>query len=279
LEGSLKNIWVPLSGQIAQNRKVETIANNVANINTPGFKKDEVVFREYLAAMDKGIEDVDLPNKEWKPEDFYHTYGSQNSQVKVDGSYTDLSQGQLVPTKNPMDLALNGKGFFEVLTPNGIRFTRNGSFTISRDGELVTENGFKLLSATNQVPNTQGGVASASPLSRVVKVPSSNFVVSPDGNVYVNNEPKAQISVVEFKDPHALRKEGNNLFINNKSDNFVGDEVKTAVVQGFVEQSNVNAVGEMSELIKAHRHFESIQKAMNAYDNISGRAVNDISRF
>jgi flagellar basal-body rod protein FlgF len=276
----LKNIWVPLSGQIAQQRKVDTIANNVANANTPGFKKDKLAFKEYLTALDKGIEDIDIPNKEWAPEDFYHTYGAQNSKVVVDGSYTIHQQGELIPTKNPLDLGLNGKGFFEVLGPNGVRFTRKGNFTISKDGELVTEQGFKVLSETNQAPNTQGGVASApiNPESRTIKIPDGKVVFSNDGEIFTNGVSVGKVSVVEFKDVHALKKEGSSLYINNKVDNFQS-EIKTAVYQGFLEQSNVNAVHEMSELIKAHRHFESIQKAINAYDNISGRAVNDIAKF
>ena len=137
-EGLLKNIWVPLSGQIAQQRKVETIANNIANANTAGFKKDSLVFKEHLTALTKGADIVDLPRKEWKPDDFYRSQGAENAYVKVDGSYTDFEQGPLSPSHNPLDLALFGKGFFEVLTPTGIRFTRKGNFTISKDGELVT---------------------------------------------------------------------------------------------------------------------------------------------
>ncbi len=283
LEEGLKNIWVPLSGQIAQQRKVETIANNVANANTPGFKRDDVAFKEHLSALENGIDDVDLPNKEWSPKDFYHTYGSQNSYVKVDGSYTNFQQGQLTPTQNPLDFALNGNGFFEVLTPNGIRFTRNGAFALSKDGELVTSKGYKLLSLTNQAPNTQGRVESASlsPTDRIIKIPSAKrLVVTPAGEIFSDGQLLNKVSVVEFKDPHALKKEGDSLFVNNKQENFLkNEEIKTAVMQGFMEESNVNAVAEMSELIKAHRHFESIQKAINAYDGMSARAVNDVAKF
>jgi flagellar basal-body rod protein FlgF len=142
----LKNIWVPLSGQIAQQRKVETIANNIANANTAGFKKDRLTFKEHLTALDKGLDDVDVPREDWSPNDFYKTQGSQNAHVKVDGSYTVHEQGQLNPTNNPLDFALHGKGFFEVLTPHGVRFTRKGNFAVSKEGELITDSGFKLLS-------------------------------------------------------------------------------------------------------------------------------------
>jgi flagellar basal-body rod protein FlgF len=88
-----------------------------------------------------------------------------------------------------------------------------------------------------------------------------------------------KLSVIEFQDKHALRKEGNSLYITPDEANIIRTDIKTTVNQGFLEGSNVNAIEEMSELIKAHRHFESIQKAINAYDSISGKAANDIGKF
>lgn len=267
----MKNIWVPLSGQIAQQRKVETIANNIANANTPGFKRDQLVFKEHLTALTKGSEDIHIPRKEFSPADFYHTQGGENAFVKVDGSYTIFEQGQLQPTHNKFDMALNGQGMFEVLTPNGVRYTRRGSFTLSKDGELVTDNGFKILRKAEE---------GETPEARAIKIDSTkNFSVSPEGQIFSPDGLLATLAVVEFKDPHALKKQGNSLFINNDIENLVREEVKTTVNQGFVESSNVNAVHEMSELIKAHRHFDNIQKAISTYDNISGRAVNDIAKF
>ena len=114
----MKELWVPLSGAIAQQRKVETIANNVANANTPAFKKDQITFKEYIKTLEKGYDDIDIPNKEWAPEDFYHSYGAESAKVEVDASYTDFSQGQLSPSGNPLDVGLRGKGFLEVLDPS-----------------------------------------------------------------------------------------------------------------------------------------------------------------
>ena len=277
----MKNIWVPLSGQIAQLRKVETIANNIANANTTGFKREEVVFKEHLTALtEKGGEDIHLPNKEFSPEDFYHTQGQENAMVKVDGNFTDFTQGTLSPTNNPLDLALFGEGFYEVLTPYGVRFTRKGHFSISKDGEIVNDRGFKLLSA--QVDNSQGGDGSTSNIEdRVLKLPPGikKLSISKEGEIFTESGLVGNISVVEFKDSHALRKQGNSLYANPYKENTFAQAKKTAVHQGFVEGSNVNAVKEMAELIKANRHFENIQKAISTYDNISGRAVNDISKF
>lgn len=268
-EGGLRDLWVPISGAIAQQRQVETIANNVANANTPGFKKDKIIFKEYLETAEKGLDDIDLPNKEWKPEDFNRTYGAERSFVKVDGTYTDHEQGQLTPTNNPLDVALNGPGMFEVLTPNGVRYTRRGTFTISPQGKLVTDQGFLVLAKST---------GSTDPNSRTITLPDGKVNISMEGEISGKDGKIADLSLSEFKDQNALRKEGNSLFSNPDIANAQIAQ-KTATHQGFVEQSNVNAIEEMSALINANRNFESIQKVIKAYDSMSSKAVNDIPRF
>ena len=280
----MKNIWVPLSGQLAQQRKVETIANNVANANTVGFKKDQLVFKEHLAAFNPDNNDIDIPRKEFSPADFYHTQGVENAMVAVDGSFTIHEQGQFIPTSNPLDIALKGDGMLEVLTPTGVRFTRKGNLSMNREGELVNDQGFKVLKALEvsqenlRDPASVGSFPKAE--DRVMKVPTNaKITFSLEGEVLSNTGSLGKLSVVEFADKHALRKEGNSLFITPDEANILRTDIKTTVNQGFLEGSNVNAIEEMSELIKAHRHFESIQKAINAYDQISGKAANDIGKF
>lgn len=277
----MRELWVPLSGAIAQQRNVETIANNVANANTPGFKKEQVVFKEYLAALQKGDAQVDLPQKEWKPEDFYRSYNAEDAFVKVDGSYTLHEQGQLSPTGNAFDNALNGPGFFEVLTPNGVRFTRKGNLSINNEGKLVTDQGFLLLSKSPPPTADAEGkiIITTPPESRAITVGNNKFAISLEGEVFSGPNKAADLSLVEFNDVHALKKEGSSLFINPDQKNIKIGELKTAVHQGFVEQSNVNAVSEMSALINANRNFESIQRVIKTYDMMSGKAVNEISKF
>lgn len=279
----MRELWVPLSGAIAQQRNVETIANNVANVNTPGFKRDQVVFKEYLAALEKGGDQqgVDLPQKEWKPEDFYRSYNAEDSFVKVDGSYTVHEQGQLAQTGNFFDNALSGPGFYEVLTPNGVRFSRNGAFSISNEGKLVTDQGFLVLSKDAPPIATADGKLNlaTAPESRAINIGTGKFSVSLDGEVFNGQNKVGDLALTEFNDIHALRKEGNNLFINPDQKNIKVGESKTSVHQGFVEQSNVNAVGEMSNLINANRNFESIQRVIKTYDTMSAKAVNEISKF
>lgn len=278
----MRELWVPLSGAIAQQRNVETIANNVANANTPGFKKDSVVFKEYLTAVEKEQNvDPNLPRKEWKPEDFYHSNGAEDAFVKVDGTYTLHEQGQLVPTGNQFDSALNGPGFFEVLTPNGVRYSRGGSFSINANGQLVTSQGFLVLSKDqNPTVNADGSFSlNSPPETRAVNVGANQFNISLNGQVYAGENKIADLAITEFNDPHALKKEGHSLFVNSDIKNVKLGEIKTSVNQGFVEQSNVNAVSEMSQLINANRNFESIQRVIKTYDNMSQKAVNEISKF
>ena len=286
----MKDLWVSVSGALAAQRNVETIANNVANANTPGFKRDQLTFKEHLTALNKGIDDVDLPSKEWGPDDFYRSYGAEDAYVKVDASHTIHEQGQLSPTENPLDLALQGKGFFEVLTPNGVRYTRKGTFSIGKDGSLVTDQGFPVLSKINWQDvktnplltgdnRTPASIIPSTDDRKIMVGTGGKINVSRDGEVYVGGNKVADLSVVEFKDKQTLRKEGNAFFINSDVENIEKTNIKTAVHQGFVEESNVNAVSEMSNLIKANRHFESIQRAIKAYDTITGRSVNEIGKF
>jgi flagellar basal-body rod protein FlgG len=272
---------VPLSGAIAQQRNVETIANNVANANTPGFKKDQVVFKEYLTALEKGDAEADLPQKEFKPEDFYRSYNAEDAFVKVDGSYTQHEQGQLVPTGNTFDNAISGNGFFEVLSPNGIRYTRKGSFSINNEGKLVTDQGYLVLAKDAPPTIAPDGkmTLTTPPESRAILVGKNKFSINLEGDVFSGDNKIANLSISEFNDIHALKKEGNSLFINPDQKNIKVGEIKTTIHQGFVEQSNVNAVTEMSSLINANRNFETIQRVIKTYDTMSGKAVNEISKF
>jgi flagellar basal-body rod protein FlgG len=277
----LRELWVPLSGAIAQQRNVETIANNVANANTPGFKKEQAVFKEYVAAIENENAQIDLPQKEWKPEDFYRSYNAEDAFVKVDGTYTLHDQGQLAPTGNAFDNALNGPGFYEVLTPNGVRYTRKGNFSINNEGKLVTDQGYLVLSKSPPPVADASGKMSLTvpPQSRAISIGNNKFSISLDGEVFSGSSKAADLSLIEFNDVHALKKEGNSLFINPDQQNIKIGDLKTSVHQGFVEQSNVNAVTEMSSLINANRNFESIQRVIKTYDNMSGKAVNEISKF
>jgi len=281
----MKAIWVPISGQIAQQEKVDVIANNIANSNTIGFKKDDLAFREYVQSYEDPQLDIDIPRKNFSTADMYREAGVHKSFVKSAGGFSNFNQGQLNPTNNPLDFAINGDGFFEVLTPQGIRFTRRGNFSVNANGELVTDSNDKLLKAriNNNLADEEN------PESRIIKVngnlnnagQNNKIVVTPKGEIFQNLVQLGKMSVIEFSKIQELQKDGAGKFKSDNNQEIVSknDAMNSEVKQGFLEASNVNALTEMSELIKAHRQFEQIQKAVQAYDSINGKAVNDLMKF
>ena len=165
---------------------------------------------------------------------------------------------------------MKGNGFFEVLTPNGIRYTRKGNFTISNEGRLTTDQGYFVLS--------KGSNENKNPMARLITMPQGKFSVTKEGTITSSGQVVSEINIIEFKDPHSLRKEGNSLF-SNKDEQNISDQTSTIVFQGYQEQSNVNVIQEMSELIKASRNFESIQRVIKTYDNMAEKLNTNILRF
>lgn len=270
---STKGIYTALSGAIAQNQRLESVANNIANVNTPSFKKDNVVFQEYLTVNEKGPESLKIPRIPASNDSFYDQQGRDKSYVDVNGSFTDFTQGALEATRNPLDLALNGDGFFEVLVGNEIRYTRDGAFKIDNQGQLVTKEGYPVLRRTPQ------GTPPEDRLIRLNPGASGNLFVAENGLVSQGENLIAQLSVVTVDEKPALKKEARLLYslkpnYNTEMRAATGVEVK----QGFIEKSNVNIVQEMTDMISATRLFESTQKAISAYDSMADKLVNVVPK-
>lgn len=268
---STKGIYTAVSGAIAQQNKMDTIANNLANANTPAFKKDRQVFKEYLTAYEKSPDVIQVPKVPASIESFYHMQGGDKAFVDGAGTFTDFAQGSLRPTGNPLDLAINGKGaFFEIATPQGIRFTRNGSFVVNQEGVLTTKQGYPVLS-------NAGGDAEA----RTIRIPNSGPIsVAGNGLIIQGNAPLQTLKLTGFNQPQALRKVGQSMYILKESmEAEQNDTPQASIMQGSLEMSNVNVVEEMTEMIKTTRTFESLQKAIQAYDQMNGKLVNDVPKF
>ena len=264
---STKGIFTALSGALAQTTKIDTIANNIANVNTTGFKKDQQTFSEYLTAFEKEPEVIGIPRTPASIEEFYSTNGGDKSFVDASGTYTNFEQGSLKNTGNKLDVALDGAGFFEVNTPAGVRLTRAGNFTVDGDGQLVTKDGHPVL---------MEGDNSAAPEERTVRFSGKNSVsISDGGEVFDGDQKIGKISLVNVKNPDSLQKVGNNYY-GFKSN--MAPEITSVAVpslkQGFVETSNVNIVNEMTEMIMAQRVFEGTQKAIHAYDGMADKLIN-----
>ncbi|MFK8138322.1 MAG: flagellar basal-body rod protein FlgF [Bdellovibrionales bacterium] len=268
---SSKGIYTALSGAMAQQNKLDTIANNMANANTTGFKKDQQVFKEYLTAYEKSPDVIQVPKVPASIDSFYHMQGSDKSYVDGSGTYTDFSQGVLKRTGNALDVAIEGKALFEVNTPVGVRYTRNGSFNLNAEGTLVTKQGYPVL---------QAGDGPAE--SRQIRInPGLPLAIGPNGSItQPGGANVGRLSVLEFTETDALKKIGNSLY--STKPNFEVDpqqSTKAVLHQASLESSNVNVVQEMTEMIKTTRTFESLQKAMQAYDSIDNKLVNDVPKF
>jgi len=268
---STRGVYAALSGAMAQAQRLDTIANNIANVNTPGFKRDEQVFREYLTANEKDPAMLNSTKIPTSVESFYDMNGGDVSFVDNAGTYTDHSQGRLISTGGPLDVALDGQGYFEVMTPNGLRLTRQGGFMMDGQGQLVTKEGYPVMA------QAEPGV---DPAARVIRMAGEGDVrIAEDGQVFQGNENLGSLSVVEVENRDHLTKIGNGFY-----DFKVGTqpEVRNAQVitlrQGFIETSNVNIVKEMTDMISATRTFETAKKAIDAYDSMNDKLINQVGK-
>jgi flagellar basal-body rod protein FlgF len=295
-----KGVYTALSGGIAKSHELDLIANNLANANTTGFKRDAGTFNEYLTELRHpdsvsgvGREISALTSPESRPQ-------GDKSFVEMDAVYTDFRQGNLQKTGRTLDMALEGKGFFEVLTPAGIRYTRQGNFSISAEGRLVTNNGFPVLMKTDKSKTDTSSAgslmllgvigeqkprvspepeAAAGPQNRILQLGEGKVEITPEGIVRQNGVQVGQLSIEEFHESQWLEKVGHSYFRNVNADNIKTAPTESKIHQGFLEGSNVNPVAEMTRLIEATRAYESHLQAIKTYQEIDGRTVNDIAHI
>jgi len=218
--------YTTLNRQSGLMREMGVVANNIANASTTGFRREGVVFSEFVAAMDQ---DPSL------------------SMAHASGRHVDLSQSTLSQTGGAFDFAIQGDGFFLIETPEGERLTRAGSFTPSAEGELVTPDGFRLLDA--------GGAP-------VFVPPDAKVAVARDGTVSANGEPIAQIGLWQPSDPMTLVHQSGTLFQGGALEPVEDAEI----LQGMLEDSNVEPVGEIARMIEVQRAYEMGQKFLDAED-------------
>jgi flagellar basal-body rod protein FlgF len=291
-----KGVYTALSGGIAKSHELELIANNLANANTPGFKKDNGTFNEYLTGLRRNDSVESLPREIMAATDLNARPSGDKSFVEMDGVYTDYRQGNIEKTGRTLDVALEGKGFFEVLTPSGVQYTRQGNFNISPQGILVTNNGYPVLSRPAKVQGTApaegdlfgvinssgkqvpGGVRTPGPQQRVINLANGPIEIGQEGIIRQNGIQVAQLNIEEFKEDQWLEKSGNTYFKNTSPNNLNNEDVKSRVHQGFLESSNVNPISEMTRMIEATRAYESHLQAIKTYQEIDAKTANDLTK-
>jgi len=277
----IRGVYTSASGMIAQQAKLDSVANNLANVDKTAYKKDMTVFKSFPDMLIRRINDNGLGITPAGSYDTMPVVGKLGTGVEVNEVYTQFSQGSLQRTENPFDMALEGQGFFAVSTEKGERYTRNGSFTLNQDGILVTHNG-------NPVMGENG----------LIKLQKNNFMISERGEIIVNNalskdtqdlvgmtnnnwsNPQVidKLKIVDFENIREIKKEGDSMF---RETEFSGPPLppgKIKVVQGFLEKSNVNIVREMVDMIEVQRSYEANQKSVLTHDQTLGKLINDVGR-
>jgi flagellar basal-body rod protein FlgG len=257
----IRALWTSATGMEAQQMNLDVIANNLANVNTSGFKKSNIEFQEMMYDTDKspGASSTDSSTT---PSGAQVGYGS-----KVVATERNFTQGNLQQTGNTYDVAIQGQGFYKITLPDGTNaYTRDGSFLVNSDGNLVTNQGY-LVTGVGQIPATAVNVA----------VGSDGTISATVNNAAVKISP---ITISNFPNPEGLSSLGSNLYQETAaSGNAVdgqtpGTNGMGTLAQGFIETSNVQVVEEMVNMIQAQRAYEINSKAIQTSDQMMGMANN-----
>ncbi len=225
---------------MAQSQRLNQISNNLANVDTPGYKREDITFWEML----------------------YKTNEDRSRVGKALKILTNQQEGSAENTGNKFDFAISGDGFFKLQTPHGVRYSRAGNFNVNSQGQLVNPAGHLVL-------GTAGPIV----------VSGENISLSTDGRLQVDGVDAGQLDIATFADLTDIEKEGTNLFRPKEGAVGEVPAVNYTVRQGFVETSNVSLVSEMTTMLDLHRAYETQQKVIRTFDEIDGKAVNTVGKL
>ena len=251
----ISSLWTAATGMNSQQTNIDVISNNLANVNTSGFKKAKINFADLIYT---NMRQPGTPNAQGAE---IPTGTEMGHGVKVNSTQKLFSQGNIVNTNNDLDMAVEGEGFFRVERPDGsFAYTKDGSFKLDSNGQVVTSDGYRL---SPQVNVPQG---------------AKEITITSDGAVSITNsadqtETVGQIELYNFSNPAGLSSEGRNLYaVTAASGEAVagtpGQEGFGTVLQGFLEMSNVKVVEEMVNMIAAQRAYETNSKSIQASDEM-----------
>ena len=264
----VKGLYTAYTGMINEQRRLDTLTNNLANSNTTGYKKEGATAQAFDAALAIKIKDTSSGN-------LPKNIGYINMGVDIGETYTDYSQGSFKITDKSSDLAINGNGFFAIEFTDkqgntSIKYTRDGEFTVNKDGYFVTADGDYLLNA-NAAMNGQTGDA-----AHIRIDPLQDYVVDAQGQVYQNGQVVATIGLVDFTNYDYLSKYGENLYEPVEGATLVASDA--TLEQGCLEMANVNIVDEMVSMITIQRAYEAGQKMIQTEDSTLEMAVSQVGR-
>jgi flagellar basal-body rod protein FlgG len=255
----LRGLFTAASGMYASQRKTEMLSNNIANAQTPGYKTDDAHVRAFPEML---LERFDASRMERD-----RRVGSLHTGVYMQEIIPRFIQGDLRQTDHPTDLAIMDRGtgtaLFTIEQNGGIKYTRNGRFTVDPSGYLTTDSGHYVLDGN---------------LNRI-RVNSEQFQVDAGGRLLEDGVERARIRIAHADNPNILRKDGDGLYgMENDALLPLAENGTYTVSQGFLEGSNVDLSRSMADMLAAYRSFEANQKVLQAYDRSLDKAVNEIGR-
>ncbi|NOX38044.1 MAG: flagellar basal-body rod protein FlgF [Calditrichaeota bacterium] len=237
----IKGLFINKAGMLPQQRRLEIAANNLANSNTIGFKKEKIYFRQLIQeVLDPGNDENRMPGV----------------------TETDFSEGVLKQTNNPLDVAIVGEGFFVIETDEGELYTRNGNFTLDADGRLITQNGYPVA--------TDGGE---------MQLIGQSVQITEHGEIVMDGQIVGRLRIVTFDDPRLLQRVQSTYFAAGEATPIELTENEINLRTGYLETSNVNPLDELLEMIEVNRLYELGQKSIKAQDETLEKLINQAGRL
>ena len=259
-----ESMFTGVFGALSAEHRLNNIANNLANVNTSGYKRDVLAFKDTMIqfAHDQIMEPIaNVRSEKLFPEP------QLAARVRLAVAETDYTQGAMQVTGNPLDVAITGEGFFRIQTQEGTFLSRNGAFVVDGSGQIMTKQGHTVL-------GDAGGAITVPPGTRDVHIDA-------EGRVFADAVQVGTISLVNVDDASNLEKLGGNMYKPRAGVAVAEDNAYTGgarLNQGFLETSNVEVVSEMVNMIEAHRFFEAMQKIMQSSDSVDKEAIQKVGR-
>jgi len=269
----------------AQQWRLDSVANNLANVATDGYKKDVTSFKAFPELLLRRTADDGVYKHPFGSGDAAPIIGKLGTGVELNELFTNFSQGSPKETSNDFDMMLEGKGFFAVATPYGERYTRNGSFILGKEGLILTKDGYPVL-------GENGPIA----------VKENNFKIDPEGRIWINaayqDDPESfvgreantwdepvlfdTLKIVDFELDRYIEKQGISLYRETDISGparIMSEINRPKVIQGFLEASNVDPVLEMVQMIEVNRSYEANQKVIHTEEQMLGTLINQVAKF
>ncbi len=260
----IRGWYIGSSGMNAQQNRLDAIANNLANVDTAGFKRDVAVTKSFPELLLRRTEADGVYTHPFGSTDVAPVIGKLGLGVETNENFTEFEQGSFRATDTSTDVALSGEGFFTVQTPSGDRYTRNGNFLLGKEGILETKEGYPVMGEKG-----------------IIRLEDDKFRINEDGMIYDHEGNEIdRLKVVRFDNERYLKKQGSSLWNSNNisGDAFIAEgKQRPKMLQGYMETSNVNVVNEMVKMIEVNRAYEANQKTIQSEDSMMSTLWNKVA--